>query len=196
FANSPFFVNSKLKAWENVPMPRRAGVSSFGLGGTNAHVVLEEAPAPSPSSPSRPWQLLLLSAKTASALDAATANLLAHFKANPDLNLADAAFTLQAGRGCFQHRRMLVCRNVEDAIKALDPLDPKRVITQRLEIEARPVAFMFPGQGAQYVNMGADLYRTEPVFKKALDRCAELLLPLLGLDLRQVLFPAAEKMKP
>jgi acyl transferase domain-containing protein len=196
FANSPFFVNSKLAEWKSDSRPRRAGVSSFGLGGTNAHVVLEEAPVLESSSPSRNWQLLVLSAKTGAALDVATANLLAHFKANPDLDLADAAFTLQVGRGCFQHRRMLVCRNIEDAIRALDPLDPKRVITQRREVEARPLVFMFPGQGAQYVNMGADLYRTEPIFKEALDSCAALLLPHLGLDLREVLFPAAEKVKP
>ncbi len=195
FTNSPFFVNSMLRKWENVPMPRRAGVSSFGLGGTNAHVVLEEAPSPQPASPSRPWQLLLLSAKTASALDAATANLLAHLKANPHLNLADAAFTLQVGRAPFQHRRMLHCRNIGEAILALDTRDSKRVQTQRVATRGRPVVFMFPGQGAQYVNMGAELYRTEPIFKDALDRCAELLLPLLGLDLRQVLFPAAEKVQ-
>ena len=195
FANSPFFVNSKLKAWENVPMPRRAGVSSFGLGGTNAHVALEEAPAPPPSSPSRPWQLLLLSAKTAPALDAATANLLAHFKANPGLNLADAAFTLQEGRQVFQHRRALVCRDVDDATGALGTRDPKRIITHHGDVDAPPVVFMFPGQGAQYVNMGADLYRSEAVFKKEIDRCAEILLPALGTDLRQVLYPEAGKEK-
>jgi acyl transferase domain-containing protein len=195
FANSPFFVNSTLRKWENVPLPRRAGVSSFGLGGTNAHVALEEAPAPSPSSPSREWQLLLLSAKTGSALDAASANFLAHLKANPELNLADAAFTLQEGRQVFPHRRMFVCRDIEDAIGALGTRDPKRVITHQGEVEAPSVVFMFPGQGSQYVNMGVDLYRTEAVFKKEIDRCSELLLPSLGLDLREVLYPAVEKAK-
>src|SRR5208283_4234584 len=95
FENSPFVVNAACAEWNPGANPRRAGVSSFGVGGTNAHVVIEEAPLQQPSAPSRPWQLLVLSAKTASALEAATANLLGHFKANPHLNLADAAFTLQ-----------------------------------------------------------------------------------------------------
>lgn len=195
FSDSPFFVNSKLTEWKAGSTPRRAGVSSFGFGGTNAHAVLEEAPAPQPSGSSREWQLLLFSAKTASALDAATANFLAHLKANPGLNLADAAFTLQTGRRIFPHRRMLVCRDVDDAIEALGAGDSKRVITHHAETKEGPVVFMFPGQGAQYVNMGADLYRTEPVFQAEVDQCAEILIAPLGLDLHQVLFPAAEKAK-
>jgi acyl transferase domain-containing protein/acyl carrier protein len=195
FANSPFYVNSKLTEWKEGPTPRRAGVSAFGMGGTNAHVVLEEAPAVEPSKPSSRDQLLLLSAKTPAALDAATDNFLAHLKANPEVNLADAAYTLQVGRRAFPHRRMLVCRDVQDAIQALETRDPKRVITKHVEAKACPVVFMFPGQGAQYVNMGADLYRTEPVFQKEIDHCARILTSHLGLDLREVLFPVAEKEK-
>lgn len=193
FANSPFFVNSTLRKWENVPLPRRAGISSFGLGGTNAHAALEEAPAPTPTSPSRPWQILLLSAKTAPALDAAADRMLAHFKANPDLDLADTAFTLQQGRQVFQHRRMLVCRDLQDGIAVLESRDPRRVISHHGDTEAPSVVFMFPGQGAQHINMGLDLYRSEPVFKEEIDRCAEILLPWLGIDLRQVIYPEAEK---
>ncbi len=195
FANSPFFVNSNMTDWKAGPTPRRAGVSGFGVGGTNAHVVLEEAPPLEPSSPARPWQLLLLSAKTSSALDAATTHLGEHLKAHPGLNLADAAFTLQVGRRAFDHRRLLVCRDVGDAIQVLEGGDPKRIFTQQGKIRERQVVFMFPGQGAQYVNMGAELYRTEQVFKEEVDRCSELLCPSLGLDLRQVLFPVAEKVK-
>ena len=192
-ADSPFFVNSTLRNWENVPLPRRAGVSSFGLGGTNAHVVLEEAPEQAPSSASRPGYLLVQSAKSPAALDAATARLAAHFKANPDLNLADAAFTLQEGRQVFEYRQMLVCRDLDDAIGALEARDPKRVIAHREDADPPSVVFMFPGQGAQHINMGADLYRTELVFKQEIDRCTEILLPSLGIDLRQVLYPAADK---
>ena len=193
FANSPFFVNSKLTEWKAGPTPRRAGVSAFGVGGTNAHVVLEEAPASKPTEPSRGKPASSFSAKTASALDAATANFLAHLKANPDLNLADAAYTLQVGRRTFPHRRMLVCRDVADAIEA-----PERRRFQACHHAPRgakdgPVVFMFPGQGAQYVNMGADLYRAEPVFQAEVDRCAEILIAPLGLDLRQVLFPPAKR---
>ena len=193
FAESPFFVNATLRKWENVPLPRRAGVSSFGLGGTNAHVILEEAPATEPSGPSRPWQLLLLSAKTGPALEAASARLHAHFEASPALPLADAAFTLQEGRQVFEHRQMLVCRDRDDALGALGQRDPKRIATHHGEVKNRPVVFMFPGQGAQHVNMGAELYRTETVFKTEIDRCAEILRHALGLDLRQVLYPAGDK---
>ena len=195
FADSPFYVNSTLKKWENVPLPRRAGVSSFGLGGTNAHVALEEAPAPASTTPSRPWQLLPFSAKSAPALDAAADRLLAHLKATPDLDLADVAFTLQKGRQIFKHRRMLVCSDREDAICALESRDPKRVISHHRDAESPSVVFMFPGQGAQYVNMGAELYRTEQVFKSEIDRCSEILLSALGIDLRHVLYPASDKAK-
>ena len=190
FANSPFNVNSKLTNWEAGSTPRRAGVSAFGFGGTNAHVVLEEAPDRPPSGPSRAWQLLVLSAKTGPALEAASANLRAHLTANPNLNLADVAFTLQVGRQVFPHRRMLVCRDLADAITALAPADAQRVFTQHVEAKPRPLVFMFPGQGAQYVNMGAELYRAEPIFKAAVDQCAEILKPHLGLDLRHTVFPA------
>jgi amino acid adenylation domain-containing protein len=195
FAGSPFYVNTTLRNWEAGPTPRRAGVSAFGFGGTNAHVVLEEAPAPPPAAPSRGCQLLLLSAKTGPALEVATANLLAHFKIHPDINLADAAFTLQVGRGAFAHRRMLISRDLTDAVAALGALDAKRVSTQHLEKRVQPVAFMFPGQGSQYVNMGVELYRQETTFKNEVDRCAQLLRPHLALDLREVLFPPADQIK-
>ena len=195
FANSPFYVNTHLTEWKRNGVPRRAGVSSFGVGGTNAHVVLEEAPAAEPSGPSRPSQLLLLSARSSSALDSATGNLAAHLKSNPGLNLADVAFTLQNGRRDFKHRRMLVCQDPADAATALEKLDPKRVFTQSQELRDQRVVFVFPGQGAQAVNMGAELYRTESIFREEIDRCAELLRSDLGLDLRQVLYPALDQAK-
>jgi acyl transferase domain-containing protein len=193
FANSPFFVNAKLTDWKAGPTPRRAGISSFGIGGTNAHVVVEEAPALPLASPSRPAQLLLFSAKSAKALDAMTARFVTHLKANPDINLADAAYTLQVGRRVFLHRRMVVVRDVADAIGVLEKLDMKRVITRQTDAKDCPVAFLFPGQGVQYVNMCADLYRTEPVFRAEIDRCAEILTGPLDLNIREVLFPAAGK---
>jgi acyl transferase domain-containing protein len=193
FANSPFFVNAELTEWKAGPTPRRAGVSGFGIGGTNAHVVLEEAPTVPPSGPSRGWQLLLLSARTASALDAATTNFIEHLKANPELDLADAAFTLQTGRRVFDHRRMLVCRDAGDAAAALAAGDARRVVTGQGKERERPVVFMFPGQGAQHVGMAVETYRDEAVFRDEVDRCAAILTPLLDLDLRDVLFPAADK---
>ncbi|MBV8859295.1 MAG: SDR family NAD(P)-dependent oxidoreductase [Acidobacteria bacterium] len=184
---SPFYVNARLSAWERGETPRRAGVSSFGIGGTNAHVVLEEAPEPPAPDASRPYQLLLLSARTPSALAAASANLAAHLKGQPDINLADAAYTLQEGRKVFAHRRALVCRDAVEAVSALGAQPPKQAAQGEAE---GGVAFMFPGQGAQHVNMARELYETEATFRETLDACALALAPHLGEDLRRVLFPA------
>ena len=191
FANSPFYVNTKLSAWKTNGSPRRAGVSSFGVGGTNAHVVLEEAPTVESSGPSRPWQLLVLSAKTSSALETETANLTQHL--HSELNLADVAYTLNLGRKAFNHRRMLVCQDIEDAKTALSILEPKRVLTQFQEPRERPVVFMFSGQGAQYVNMAQELYQSEPTFTEQVDICCERLKPHLGLDIRRILYPGEEQ---
>jgi acyl transferase domain-containing protein/acyl carrier protein len=192
FDNSPFFVNTQLRPWLTTNgQARRAGVSSFGIGGTNVHVVLEEAPLIEPSDPARPQKLLLLSAKTGAALEDATKNLLGYFKENTKVNLADAAFTLQTGRKPFTHRRMLVCHDVEDAILALENRDPKRLLASShgKDPSNPPLAFMFSGQGAQYVNMGKELYEYEPVFREQIDLCCEILLPFLNLDLRTLLYP-------
>ncbi|MEH2270277.1 MAG: SDR family NAD(P)-dependent oxidoreductase [Nostoc sp.] len=200
FANSPFYVNTTLTEWKAGSTPRRAGVSSLGIGGTNAHVILEEAPVLEQSSSSRPWQLLVLSAKTDSALETATENLANHLQLHPDVNLADVAHTLQVGRGEFNHRRVLVCQDIEDAASALR--DPQRVFTRSVENSDRPIVFMFPGQGAQYVDMGKELYQTEPIFQEQVDLCCQLLQPYLGLDLRSLIYPnelesktAAEKLQ-
>ena len=188
-ADSPFYVNSALRDWPAGDTPRRAGVSSFGIGGTNAHLVLEEAPPQDDTGESRPASLLLLSAKSDTALEAATANLHRHLKENPGLNLADVAYTLQVGRRRFEHRRAVVCRNLQDAVEALDAPAPPRVSTAVDEARTRPVVFMFPGQGAQYVQMGRGLYESEAVFREHVDSCARLLTSHLGFDLREVLYP-------
>jgi len=189
FDSTPFYVNTRLTEWESNGAPRRAGVSSFGIGGTNAHVVLEEAPPPAPTTPSRSRQLILLSAKSASALEAATDRLARSLAEHPEYELADVAFTLQQGRRLFGHRRALVCASREEAISILQSRDPRRLFTASGASEGRPVAFLFTGQGAQYLHMGADLYRDEPVFRQALDSCAEILRPHLGFDLREALYP-------
>jgi acyl transferase domain-containing protein/acyl carrier protein len=192
FESSPFYVNAQLGQWRTNGTHRRAGVSSFGIGGTNAHVVLEEAPPRNASGESRPWQLLVLSAKTSTALETATGNLVDYLKRNAEANLADIAYTLKVGRGAFSHRRMLVCRGLDDVVTALETLDPKRVFTAFHEPRWRPVAFMFSGQGAQYVNMGLELYAVEDEFREPVDLCSELLKPHLGFDLRRVLYPSQE----
>ncbi len=188
FASSPFVVASKRQAWPRGAQPRFAGVSSFGVGGTNAHVVLQEPPPVQPSSASRPRQVLLLSAKTATALDAQAQRLAAYLKAHPEVPLADVAFTLQTGRSAFTHRRAVVCATHEDAVKALEQGEPARVFSRKAESADPPVAFLFPGQGSQYVGMGKALHQRERVFRDAVDECAALLKPLLGRDLREVIY--------
>ena len=192
FANSPFYVNTQLKEWKRGAIPRRAGVTSLGMGGTNAHAILEEAPILESSSPSRSAQLLLLSARTDSALATMTHNLVEHLVQQPNLNLADAAYTLQVGRKRFGHRRMLVCHDNDAAVAALSSCDPEHVFDSVQEPQTRPIMFMFSGQGAQYMNMARELYETEPIFREQVDTCCELLKPHLGLDLCRVLYPAAE----
>jgi acyl transferase domain-containing protein/acyl carrier protein len=190
FDGSPFFVPTRALPWTTEDgQPRRAGVSSFGIGGTNAHVVLEEAPARASSGPSRPWQLLTLSARTPQALDAAAARLAEHLRAHPELPLADVAFTLREGRKAFAHRRAVVVRQGEDAAQIVGAATPDRTVAGVVEGESRSVAFLFPGLGDHYPNMARGLYEAEPVFRAEVDRCAEILRPLLGEDLREVLFP-------
>jgi len=191
---SPFYINAKPVEWKSNGPPRRAGVSSFGIGGTNAHVVLEEAPPRAKSGGSRPSQLLMLSASTSSALETATANLSAYLKENAAIDLADVAYTLAVGRRALRYRRVLVARDVGHAVQAMDGLDPRQVSTALQEPNNRPVMFMFPGQGAQFVNMGRELYETEPAFRAEFDRCAEQLRPHLGLDLRETLYPQTDAM--
>lgn len=203
FAESPFYVNTTLAEWQTDGIPRRAGVSSFGIGGTNAHVVLEEAPPPPPPPPQRGgefhpsplgrgWgqsQLLLLSAKTDSALNTAANNLAQLMKRHPDLNLADAAYTLQVGRKAFPHRRVALCRNVDDTAQALETAGAPNVFSGLYEGGERPVAFMFSGQGAQYINMGKELYDLYPTFRESLDHCHHLLRDTLEIPLLQILYP-------
>ncbi len=118
--NSPFYVNPKRKEWKSQNTPRRAGVSAFGVGGTNAHVVIEQAPERTSPASARPVQLLTLSARSEAALDRATENLAEYFKTHSDVNFADVAWTLQAGRRAFPCRRTVVARDVTEAIAASD----------------------------------------------------------------------------
>jgi acyl transferase domain-containing protein/acyl carrier protein len=193
FSNSPFYVNHTLTEWRS-SAPRRAGVSSFGIGGTNAHLILEEAAEPAASGHTRSWQLLPLSARTPEALQTASANLGAFLEEHKNLNLADVAFTLQVGRRRFAHSRVVLCRDLADAAHQLLNDEPQRQSPDRhQEAASAEIAFMFPGQGSQYVNMGVALYQREAVFTEVLDRCALFLEPLLGVKLQDVLYPPEEK---
>jgi phthiocerol/phenolphthiocerol synthesis type-I polyketide synthase E len=202
FENSPFLVNTKLTPWKNDKYPLRAGVSSFGIGGTNAHVILEEAPAENRDKEgtrgraplfneesSKKYRLILLSAKTSASLDRMAENLVNHFKKNPDLNLADAVYTLQVGREAYRYRKIVLCTSLDEAAAALATGDPARVETFQVIYNEPSVVFMFPGQGSQYVNMGLELYRSEPVFREEMDRCIEILKPIMGCDIKEILYP-------
>lgn len=188
FGNSPFYVNQTLQPWPNGTTPRRAGVNSSGIGGTNAHVILEEAPKlPPPARTGRrqqAYQLLPLAARTPTALTQMAHNLANHLADQPTLELADVAFTL-TNRRPFAYRYTVVAQSVADAIAQLNALDQPG----KAAAEAPRVAFLFSGQGAQYVNMGRALYESAPLFRQTLDQCDALLRPLIGESLLALLYP-------
>jgi acyl transferase domain-containing protein len=168
FENSPFYVNNRLSEWQANGNPLRAAVSSLGIGGTNAHVLLEEwstaqsAESPCPPAKNRPHQLILLSAKTETALEQITQNLVDHLEKNPRINLEDTAYTLQIGRKALEYKKMLVCSDTGEVTRELSAPDTNRVKSFQAKLEKHSVIFMFSGLGAQYVNMGRELYESTP----------------------------------
>ncbi|RKH04262.1 acyltransferase domain-containing protein, partial [Corallococcus sp. CA053C] len=194
--DSPFQVVSSLRAWEG-PRPLRAGVSALGIGGTNAHVVLQEAPRWETEPARREDEVLLVSAKTEAALERMTVALADHLRERAVMGtrpeqFADVAHTLQVGRARFPWRRFVVCGRGEDATALLTGEAPERLRTVFDEGESRGAAFLFPGGGAQRVNMGEAFLR-EPAFRAAIDTCAEWLRGPLGADLRDVMFAGPER---
>ena len=190
FAATPFFVNDKLVAWPGSSSPRRAGVSAFGVGGTNAHIVMEQPPSPgrinrAPAAA----QLILLSARSPAALCAARKNLKVHLNAHPAIELSDVAHSLQVGRRAFDQRLAFVAIDREAAIAKLDGRESAVYVGSRIKTGARPV-FMFPGQGSQYPDMGRGLYESEPEFRRHIEHCGEILKPLMSENLLELLYPA------
>ncbi len=188
FDNAPFIVNDKLFAWSGNGRPRRAGVNSFGIGGTNAHVVLEEAPRYEVETNRPPTHLLLLSARTESALDQVSTRLADHLAANPAIYLADVAYTLLVGRRHFAHRKAIVSETVEGAIAALREPGTNRAATAQATSHPS-VVFLFSGQGSQYVDMGRELYEKVPNFRKHIDACFDAIPKDSGQVLREILYP-------
>ncbi len=206
FINSPFYINTQAVAWENnqdtennIIYPRRAGVSAFGMGGTNAHLILEETPHAPSASASRDdaagkypgWKILLLSAQTPAVLEQMSLNLGAYLENNPAVSLADVAYTLQTGRNAFPYRRMLVTKEISQAISILTAPDSAggKLKTALAKKDKRPVAFIFPGLGSQYVDMGAHLYHHEPLFRREIDRCFSFVKNLFDQDIKNLLYP-------
>ncbi|MEO0835285.1 MAG: type I polyketide synthase, partial [Cyanobacteria bacterium J06642_3] len=236
--NSPFYVNRELTDWKSNGNPRRAGVSSFGIGGTNVHVVLEEAFTKAEGrgqgaegaevqgsrqractkvlASRRPHvaegaeeageagednliacypSILVLSAKTKTALDEMTGNLGRYLEDNLDVDLASVAYTLQVGRRAFNYRRMIVAQTVEDVSKSLKINATDKVFTNKIEPGYKPVVFMFSGQGSQYQNMCWGLYQQEPVFKENCDRCFQILDKYLDISLKDIIFSEGRRQK-
>ncbi len=185
--NSPFNINTRLQKWSAGQYPRRAGVSAFGFGGTNAHLVLEEAPRQKSSKKLRSGNLFLLSAHTPQSLQVMARNLSRDLRENKNINLLDAAYTLTQGRRHFSLRRAVAGESREQVLAKLQE------ISSPVKADPSPeMVFMFPGQGAQHINMGRQLYETEPEFRQAVDYCSRILQPHLDLDIRKIMYPSGE----
>ncbi|MEU7752364.1 beta-ketoacyl synthase N-terminal-like domain-containing protein [Micromonospora sp. NPDC049171] len=184
-SSTAFTVDSVARDW-NVPsgQPRRASVSSFGLGGTNAHVVLSEAPPPERVVPATGRDVVVVSARTEEALRAAADRLAAHLRDRPDLSLPDVALTVQEHRRHFTHRLAVTTNDTASAARALASA-PGRVALRQPN-----VVFLFPGQGAEAPGMAEWPYRRYPSFAADIDQGCDLLRDLIGVDLRELLIGA------
>ncbi|MGB6169812.1 MAG: SDR family NAD(P)-dependent oxidoreductase [Geitlerinemataceae cyanobacterium] len=198
FAQSPFYVNTTLSHWKTDDQtPRRAGVSSFGMGGTNAHVILEEAPVEHKreEGEERPVHLLTLSAKTEKALRELVGRYLNYLDSEPEAKLADICFTANTGRKHFNHRLAVVAESkqqLRDSLAQIASNSANGAAPSSLrEVKSVPrtVAFLFTGQGSQSVGMGRQLYETQPKFRETIDLCDEILRPFLDVPLVEVLYP-------
>lgn len=189
FSGGPFYVNNIVIDLKDRPAALRAGISSFGIGGTNAHVIIEEAPEREQPSPGRDHQLLLLSAKTAASLEGNTSRLIHYLGGTAAAELPDVAYTLQTGRERFKYRKMLVCEQKAGAVAALADSTLVATHTGATHEEVQRIIFLFPGQGAQYSNMCRGLYVHERIFRDKIDECLSLAKSYLSEDLFPILFP-------
>lgn len=195
FSASPFVVNTATRPWSPGHSHRRAGVSSFGMGGTNVHVILEEAPQANDLSPgvddapTEEMQILMLSARSAASLERAVEQLADHLERHQDQSLPDIAHTLRVGRKRFEHRCAVLARRRDDAIRALRERSQRAFFRGQSSSDPSSIAFIFPGQGSQRVGMGREIYERESQFRDAVHHCCELLWPRLGLDLREIIYP-------
>ncbi|MCP5051465.1 MAG: acyltransferase domain-containing protein [bacterium] len=196
FENSPFYIGKTPEEWHSDDYPLRAGVSCFGIGGTNAHVILEEwnqEEAKTVSPETLKYHVFPLSAKSETALEAISANLAGHLREQAHINLADAAYTMQVGRSDFNYRQLLVCSSKEEAITGLAALtstgqkgEPQHPVME-VETEKPPVVFLFPGLDSQYAGMGTELYSQHPLFRQETGHCLEILESLTGGDRKELL---------
>ncbi len=187
FENSPFYVQKELKEW-NEKKPLITGVSSFGIGGTNAHLIIEEPPTDNeiPDAKSEWPELLLLSAKSNFSLENRKKELIEFIKTKPEAKLTDIAFTLGAGRTHMLLRSFLVVSDLSEInnIAAFKDGEKDDFISK--------IAFMFPGQGAQYVSMGRDLYYSSELFRQILDGCFKVVRSIMNVDLKSIIFEESD----
>lgn len=189
FEHSPFYVNTIARKWENGDVPARAAVSSFGIGGTNAHVILEEAPGvPMSVSQDKAAMLLLLSAKNETSLESVQKDYYNYLLANPGISVADLAYTLQTGRETYACRKYLLYTGYDNLMEGLE----QNSFRHMPPAPQREICFVFPGQGAQYPRMAAGLYESYPVFRKELDTCFNILIRLTGTDYKSMIFSEDE----
>ena len=188
FNSSPFFVNRSLLDWRTGDTPLRAGVSSFGIGGTNAHLVLEEPPKIPKRTTSRSSEMIVISAESQQAIEQTTDRLADAFRQS-ELSLCDVSYTLLNGRKLLRHRRAFVCSSQDEAQRILISRDPEALSTLECEVVGREVAVLIPGGGAQHLWMGWDLYNEESVFRESLQRCAEICSRDLDFDLLELIYP-------
>ncbi|QQS35340.1 MAG: aminotransferase class III-fold pyridoxal phosphate-dependent enzyme [Ignavibacteriales bacterium] len=188
FEDSPFFVSTKLSEWKSESV-LRAGIMSTGMGGTNAHVIIEEAPQQIKKDSSESPKIFLLSAKSDAALNDYTSSIKSYLN-HPEINLDDTAYTLQIGRKNFNHRRFFIGKNKEELLNILSDEKSKQVFSDKVQSSAkRPIVFMFPGIGDHYVGMGFDLYHNSEIFKSEVDKCADILKKYLDIDIREIIYP-------
>jgi len=189
FEGGPFYVNTALKEWvAKGEEPLRAGISSFGIGGTNVHVILEEAPKQEEGNPGRSCQLVTLSAKTENSLTRYFETLRTFLLEEPEIDLADMSYTFQTGRKHFPYRRSLVYGDREELLSLLASGRQKEQIVKNKESN-RPIVFMFSGAGSQYVNMGRDLFQRESLFREEMNRGFSILNDLTGENYKDIFYP-------
>lgn len=187
--NTPFYVNTRLKDWINTDYPLRAGLNSFGVGGTNVHLILEEAQIyntseSDPDFTSREFPILTLSARSTSALKKMENNLAYYLQKNPEKSWEDICYTLKIGRKAFDYRSTLVSKNINEAISFLETNSLEKAKCKN----AKRAIFMFPGQGSQYLNMGRQIYESESIFRKEMDKCFQILKLRYSVDLKEILY--------
>ncbi|NEQ03942.1 beta-ketoacyl synthase N-terminal-like domain-containing protein, partial [Moorena sp. SIO3F7] len=198
----PVQVATKLTSWLTNGKSRIAGVSSFGISGTNAHVVIEEAPTEVRSQKSevrsekaleRPLHLLTLSAKTEKALEDQVSNYQNYLEKNTELELADVCYTANTGRAQFNHRLGAVASSPTELIEKLQGWKTQSelvgVFSGKPNSESPKIAFLFTGQGSQYINMGRELYEQAPTFRQALEQCDQILQPDLETSILEIIYP-------